>query len=87
MDAAELKDYSEPKRITLLICLLHQAQVKTKDHLAEMYQKRIGTIHNSSKEDHKDMKEQKQNELENLISIFNEVLLIMASENNDAVIP
>jgi len=86
LDAAELKDYSEPKRITLLICLIHQAQVKTKDHLAEMYQKRIGTIYNSSKEDHKEMKEQKQNELENLVSIFNDVLLIMASDNNDSLI-
>ncbi|NRD81010.1 Tn3 family transposase [Bacillus sp. BRMEA1] len=85
LDAAELKDYSEPKRITLLISLIHQSQVKTKDHLAEMYQKRIGTIHNSSKEDYKDMREQKQNELENLISIFNDVLLVMASENDDAV--
>ncbi|PFF33703.1 Tn3 family transposase [Bacillus cereus] len=85
LDAAELKDYSEPKRITLLICLIHQAQVKTKDHLAEMYQKRIGTMHNSSKEDLKDMKEQKQNELENLITIFNDVLLVMANENDDAV--
>ncbi|MGG4040100.1 DUF4158 domain-containing protein [Heyndrickxia ginsengihumi] len=86
LDAAELKDYSETKRITLLICLIHQAQVKTKDHLAEMYQKRVGTIHNSSKEDHKEIKEQKQNELENLISIFNDVLLIMSSDNDDAVI-
>lgn len=64
LSASELKDYSEPKRITLLICLIHQAQVKTKDHLAEMFQKRVGNIHKASKQDHQDMKEQKQNELE-----------------------
>lgn len=85
LDAAELKNYSEPKRVTLLICFIHQAQVKTKDHLAEMFQKRVGNIHNSSKEDLKEMKEQKQNELEDLISIFNDVLLVMANENDDAV--
>lgn len=83
LDASELKDYSEPKRITLLICLIHQAQVKTKDHLADMFQKRIGAIHKSSRKDHQDMKEQKQSELEDLVSIFNDVLLVMASENDD----
>lgn len=55
LSASELKDYSEPKRITLLICLIHQAQVKTKDHLAEMFQKRVGNIHKASKQDHQDM--------------------------------
>jgi hypothetical protein len=70
LDAAELKDYSETKRITLLVCLIHQAQIKTKDQLAEMYQKRVGAIHKSSQQDHKDMKEKKQGELEDLVSIF-----------------
>jgi hypothetical protein len=83
LDVAELRDYSETKRITLLICLIHQAQIKTKDQLVEMYQKRVGTIHKSSKQDHQDMKDQKQNELEDLVSIFNDVLLVMANENND----
>jgi hypothetical protein len=83
LDAAELKDYSETKRITLLVCLIHQAQIKTKDQLAEMYQKRVGTIHKSSQQDHKDMKEKKQSELEDLVSIFHDVLLAMASENEE----
>jgi hypothetical protein len=33
LDAAELRDVSVPKRLTLLLCLIAQAQVQTRDDL------------------------------------------------------
>ncbi len=85
LDAGELKHYADPKRTTLLICLIHHAQVKTKDHLAKMYQKRVGNMHNSSKLDLKNMKEQKQETLEDLVSIFGDVLLVINSESDELI--
>ena len=32
LDISEFQDLKLPKRRTLLLCLLHQAQVKTRDH-------------------------------------------------------
>ena len=48
LDAGEMKDFSPTKRYTLLVCLIHQAAVRTRDFLAEMFIKRI---HAKGKED------------------------------------
>lgn len=45
LDISEFQDIKLTKRRTLLLCLLHQAQVKTRDHLVEMFLKRLQTIH------------------------------------------
>ena len=46
LDASELKDVNQNKRLTLLLCLIYRQQVKTWDDLGEMFLKRIKTIHN-----------------------------------------
>ena len=45
LDVTELGDVKPAKRRTLLLCLLYQAQVKTRDHLVEMFLKRIRKLH------------------------------------------
>ena len=49
LDISEFNDFRLPKRRTLLLCLLYQAQVKTRDHMVEMFLKRIKKIHNNAK--------------------------------------
>ena len=60
LDAGELKDIAQPKRSTLLLCLIHSAQVQTRDHLAEMFLKRMRTIHNRGKEELEKLRRQNQ---------------------------
>jgi hypothetical protein len=36
LDISEFRDFKLSKRRTLLLCLLYQAQVKTRDHLVEI---------------------------------------------------
>ncbi len=40
---------SSKRRRTLLLCLLHQMQVRTRDQLTTMYLKRVRSMHNSGK--------------------------------------
>ncbi len=49
LDISEFSDFRLPKRRTLLLCLLYQAQVKTRDHMVEMFLKRMKKIHNNAK--------------------------------------
>src|SRR5437870_500346 len=45
LDAGELKDITEPKRYTLLLCLIHRAQIQGRDDPAEMFLKRVARFH------------------------------------------
>lgn len=47
-DMLDVKD--EPKRYTLLLCLLYQMQIQTRDQLVTMFLKRIRRIHNAARD-------------------------------------
>ena len=49
LDSAELNKHQPQKRRTLLLCLLYQAQVQTRDHLVEMFLKRMQRIKQQAK--------------------------------------
>ena len=50
LDTSELQDYAPAKRLTLVACLIHQAQMSTRDDLIEMFLKRMATIQVRAKE-------------------------------------
>src|SRR5437764_8869105 len=50
LDASELQDYTLAKRLTLVACLIKQAQMSTQDDLLEMFLKRMSTIQVRAKE-------------------------------------
>ncbi|MEV6032846.1 hypothetical protein AB0L65_16940 [Nonomuraea sp. NPDC052116] len=50
LDAAEMGDYGEVKRIVPEACLLHQARVRARDYLVTMLCKRMNTMHNKARE-------------------------------------
>jgi len=84
LDAAEIKDFSPPKRYMLLLCMIHRSQVTTIDNLVEMFIKRIRTIHKKGKEELELIREQHRSKTENLISILTEVLEATNIHDDDA---
>ncbi len=76
--AGELKDITRPKRVTLLLCLIHICQVQTRDNLAEMFLKRMRTIHNKAKEELERLRMQHQETTEKLVIVLTDVLQVFA---------
>ena len=74
LDIAELADIHPAKRRTFLVCLIYRAQVKSRDHLADMFLKRMLGIHNRAKTRLVELREQHLATTESMLSIFNEVL-------------
>lgn len=60
-ESLELGDFKKtrhlPKRYTLLLCLLHQAQVRCRDQLAQMFLKRMAKTHAQAQEKFKALQE------------------------------
>ena len=82
LDISEFNDFRLPKRRTLLLCLLYQAQVKTRDHMVEMFLKRIKKIHNNAKTKLEYLREKYLNQTQTMLGLFGEIL-VFSSESND----
>lgn len=74
LDIAELNDIKLPKRRTLLLCLLYQAQVKTRDALVEMFLKQMQRIHTKAKAKLVELREQHRAQSEKMLSVFAEIV-------------
>ncbi|MGH8330745.1 MAG: DUF4158 domain-containing protein, partial [Pseudomonas sp.] len=79
-DVAELKDCSLPKRYTLILALIYRMRVRTRDHLAEMFIRRISTIHKRAKEELEQIQLRQRQKLEQLVATLDGVLEILAQE-------
>jgi len=80
LDAGEVKAITLPKRITLLLCLIHSAQVQTRDNLVEMFLKRMKTIHNKAKEELERLRQKHQETTEKLVGVLTSVLQVFVDE-------
>lgn len=76
LDASEVKEISQSKRITLLLSLIYSAQVQTRDNLVSMFLKRMRTIHNSAKEELEKIRQKNQETIEKLVGVFTNVLQV-----------
>ncbi len=83
LDASEIKEFSQPKRITLLLSLIYSAQVQTRDNLVSMFLKRIRTIHNSAKEELEKLRQKNQETIEKLVGLFTNVLQVFVEPPSD----
>ncbi len=63
-----------PRRYSLLICFLYQAQVQTRDQLVEMLLKRMRRTTNAARERLKDLQQQHRDLEEQILAVFSEVL-------------
>lgn len=81
LTASEMKDFSDDKRYTLMICFIHKSLIKTGDDLITMFIKRLGKIHNKGKDNLEKLLENQRSKTENTINIFHR--LLTTSQNWD----
>lgn len=82
-DVSELKDCSLPKRYTLMLALIYRMRVRTRDHLAEMFIRRISTIHKRAKEELDQVHARQRQKLEQLAATLDGVVQILVQEPDD----
>ncbi len=82
-DVAELKDCSLPKRYTLMLALIYRMRVRTRDHLVEMFIRRISTIHKRAKEELEQIQARQRQKLEQLVATLDGVVQILVQEPDD----
>ena len=51
LHAHELRDFTLPKRLTLLVCLIHHETIATRDEIVQMFLKRMGKLRDKAKEE------------------------------------
>ena len=74
LDAAELRDVGEEKRLTLLACLIHTSRVRARDEVVTMFCKRMAAITKKAREHLDWLREQHRAESERLLGVFGDVL-------------
>jgi Tn3 transposase DDE domain/Domain of unknown function (DUF4158) len=76
-----------PRRRALLVCMLHQAQVHTRDHLTEMLLRRMRRTRTLAKEKLKELQDQHRELEEHMLAVFAEVIdeTILNPEDNVAL--
>ncbi len=65
------------------MCLLYEAQVKTRDHLVEMFLKRLLKIQNNAKERLKELREKYLTQTSELLGMFAQVLTVSKDAQDD----
>jgi hypothetical protein len=70
LDAATLRSFTDPKRYTLLVCVLQQAQVTTRDNLVDMFRRHLQHLHTRGKEALQHLREQQRETTERLLGIL-----------------
>jgi TnpA family transposase len=76
LDSAELRKHQPQKRRVLLLCLLYQAQVQTRDHLVEMFLKRMQRIKRQAKARLVELRESHLSQTQTLLEQYAKVLSI-----------
>lgn len=83
-DVSELRECAETKRYTLLVALIRRMQVRARDQLAEMFLRRVATIHKRAKEELDQIQFGQRGQIERLIGTLDGVLAILDGEPDNA---
>jgi len=84
LDAGNIKDFTPPKRYTLLLCLLNQTIVQTRDQLVTMLIKRMGKIINNGKEELETLRSKYKEKTSQLINILSNLVSTCDEAETDA---
>jgi hypothetical protein len=71
---SDLLDFSAPRRLTLLACLLSQATVSTKDEIIQMFLKRIARLTEKAKQELLRLREEERTITEHLVEVLADVV-------------
>lgn len=80
----DLRELKLAKRRALLVCLLYRVQVKTRDHLVEMFLKRVQKMHSCAKDKLVELREQHLARTESMLGVLAEILQTSAGEADTA---
>ena len=84
LNVAEIKEFNSPKRYTLILALINYSLKQTKDNLANMFLKRISTIHKRGKAELERLHLLQREKTENLVFAFTDVLRFLKEEDINA---
>jgi hypothetical protein len=82
-DVAELKECAPAKRYTLVLALIYRMRIRARDHLAEMFIRRMATIHKRAKDELVVKQANQRGQMEQLVATLDGVLEILAQEPDD----
>lgn len=87
LQVGDLRDLSQPgKRHTLILCLLFQAQARTRDELVEMFLRRMRQTRHAAQEQLRVLQEQHREMEEALIGVLGQVLHQAKGDSSDDVL-
>ena len=86
LHATNLWDFLPPRRFTLLVCLLHQATVSTRDEVVDMFLKRMHKLRDRAKEELEHLREKERGTTEHLIAVFSDILQTTTETQDHAAI-
>ncbi|WP_034301970.1 Tn3 family transposase [Herbaspirillum sp. RV1423] len=84
LDAGDMKDLRPAKRYTLILALIRQMRIGARDDIAEMFIRRIGTMHKSAREELQAVQARQRELSEELVATLEQVLEILAEGLDDA---
>ena len=84
LHATNLWDFLPLKRFTLLVCLLHQATLSTRDEVIDMFLKRMHKLRDQAKEELERVREKERETTEHLISVFTDLLQTTTETHDNA---
>lgn len=73
LEPNDMVDISPPHQFTLLTCLLHQATVETRDHLIDIFLKRMRQIHHQAQADLDLIRQHQRRLTESMVRLMGEV--------------
>lgn len=74
LHASDFSDFTSPKRFALLVCLIHQATIGTRDEIVQMFIKRMSKLTTKAKEELERLRQEDRTTAEHLLDVFTEVL-------------
>jgi hypothetical protein len=73
LHATDLRDCAHPKRLALLVCLIYQATIATRDEIVQMVLKRMSTLTQRAKEELERVRAAERETTKHLIDVLSEV--------------
>ena len=83
LDAAEIKEFSPPKRYVLILSMIHRARIQARDDLANMFIKRISQIHRRGKDELERLRIKFHQKTEHLVATLADVIDVLETQPED----
>ena len=83
LDAAEIKEFSPPKRYVLILSMIHRARIQARDDLANMFIKRISQIHRRGKDELERLRIKFRQKTEHLVATLADVIDVLETQPED----